>query len=571
MTASPPVIPGTTESRHTARTALGTHATRAAFWNSVLLPANLGSHLLAQLVLANALPRAEFGVYVLALSVAVTAGSLIDLGTERSVVKFLPEVAGREGRAGVRRLIAWVFGVKMSVLLPIILLATLFQQRFFQYLNRSIPAIPAEKINDAVAIAEHDRLVALVQAQQWAIFGAVISLVFVGAIYDVAMQSLVATFRNRSWNLISIIVTLLDPLAVAIIALAGGNIARILAGRVAVALAALALAGIVAVLAVRRSADEERQHVTAAERGRPLPVQRFAAYSLLQYGLQVTSFLSSYAFATLILANADEIAGYRIAAGSVREILSALTTPIIGIQVPIFARIFTARDEGQLRTAYSLVARFLALVLIPGMIGLAILTPNLYRILYPKYTEFVAVGIVLAVLLFLESCLSTGTTVLLTYERYRPVLLARGVALLALPVMFITAPRYGAMGAALTSGGFAVASALVGTVFANRALPIRYPLVFARRVLAAGGCMAVVVATLGFTVARVPPDAGGGLRRVLWLAATSAVAVIGAVVYLGAFRLFGGIEPEDVRRLRAMRLPGWIVPFVQRLLGGREP
>jgi len=53
-------------------------------------------------VLANALPRAEFGVYVPALSVGVTSGSLVDLGTERSVVKFLPEVAGRQGRRGGR-------------------------------------------------------------------------------------------------------------------------------------------------------------------------------------------------------------------------------------------------------------------------------------------------------------------------------------------------------------------------------------------------------------------------------------------------------------------------------------
>ena len=90
--------------RDASRGTLGTHATRAAYWNTVLLPAKLGAHLLAQLVLANALPKAEYGVYVLALAVGVTSGSLVDLGTERSVVKFLPEVAGRQGRRGVRTL-----------------------------------------------------------------------------------------------------------------------------------------------------------------------------------------------------------------------------------------------------------------------------------------------------------------------------------------------------------------------------------------------------------------------------------------------------------------------------------
>ena len=52
---------------------------------------------------------------------------------------------------------------------------------------------------------------------------------------------------------------------------------------------------------------------------------RFALYSGLQYGLQVTSFITSYAFAVLILPTADEIAGYRVASGSVREILAALS------------------------------------------------------------------------------------------------------------------------------------------------------------------------------------------------------------------------------------------------------
>src|SRR3954454_10185710 len=217
MTASPPVAERAPEQRTAARTALGRHATSAAFWNTVLLPAKLGAHLLAQLVLANALPKTEYGVYVLALSVGVTSGNLVDLGTERSVVKFLPEVAGREGRTGVRRLIGWVFWVKMAVLLPAMALVTLLHATFFRYLASRIPDVPADKANDRAAVADHDRLVALVHGQQWAILGAVLSLVLVGAFYDVAMQSLVATFSNRSWNLITIVVTLADPITVALI------------------------------------------------------------------------------------------------------------------------------------------------------------------------------------------------------------------------------------------------------------------------------------------------------------------------------------------------------------------
>jgi len=524
------------------RAALGAHATKAAFWNTVLLPAKLGAHLLAQLVLANALPTAEYGVYVLALAVGITSGSLVDLGTERSVVKFLPEVAGRQGRRGVRTLLLWVFGFKFAVLAPVIILATLLHGAFFRYLDRRVPS-------------DQQDVLRIVHGEHWTIFFSVISLVLVGAFYDVAMQSLVATFKNKSWNIITILVTLLDPIVVSVIVLTGGNIAIVLIGRVFVALAAMVLAGGFALFAVRESADVERQYVTDDARGRPLPIRRFVFYSSLQYALQVTSFLTSYAFAALILTNAVEIAGYRVAAGTVRETLSALTTPIVGIQVPIFTRIFTARDTRQLDIAFALVTRFLALVLIPGGVGLALLIPNLFRILYPKFVSFTGVCIVLIVFLFAEACLSTGTTVLLTFERYKPVIAARAIALLSLPIMFFTARWYGAMGAALTAGGFAALAALVGTIAATALLPIRYPLGFVRRVGIASGCMAVVVGGLAFTLGRVPDNPGGGLHRVFWLAVTAVIAALGGAVYLAVFRRIGGIEQSDIERLRSLRIP----------------
>jgi len=176
---------------------------------------------------------------------------------------------------------------------------------------------------------------------------------------------------------------------------------------------------------------------------------------------------------------------------------------------------------------------------------------------------------VLVVLFFLESCLSTGTTILLTYERYPPVILARGIALFAAPALFFTAPRYGAMGAAITAGSLALLSAIVGTIASNRALPIRYPLGFVRRVLLATCCMAVVIAGLAFTVARVPTNAGGGLHRIVWLGINGVVATIGLTIFLIAFRFFGGMEQSDLDRMRIVRLPWRLTSVASRLLGGR--
>ncbi len=258
-----------------------------------------------------------------------------------------------------------------------------------------------------------------------------------------------------------------------------------------------------------------------------------------------------------------------MANGTASNVLRALVTPILGLQVPVFARIFARRNPGQLQAAYGLVARFLAMLLLPAAVGLALLLPNLFRILYPRYESVAPLGMVVVLLSFAESALSTGGTVLLTFERYRPVLAARAVAFLALPLMLLTVPRFGPMGAAVTSGGCAVLAALIGTVAAIRLLRLRYPLGFVRRVALAAAGMAAVVGLIANTVARVPADAGNGGHRIVWLAVTGVIAAIGGLIYLLLFRWLGGIEPEDRVRIAAMRLP--LRGLTLRLLGGAKP
>jgi O-antigen/teichoic acid export membrane protein len=294
-------------------------------------------------------------------------------------------------------------------------------------------------------------------------------------------------------------------------------------------------------------------------------LQRFVAYSALQYGLQITAFFTSYAFASLVLRSAADAAGYRVASGTASTVLRTLVTPIIGLQVPVFARLFARRNAAQMQEAYGLVTRFLAMLLMPAAVGLALLLPNLLRILYPQYVSVAPLGIVIVLLSFAESALSTGGTVLLTFERYRPVLAARAVAFLALPLLFVTVPLFGPMGAAVTSGGCAVLAALIGTVAATRLLPLRYPLAYVRRVAMAAVGMAIVVGVIANTVARVPADAGSGGRRLLWLAVMGGVAAAGGLVYLVIFRWTGGIEPQDRARLQSMRLP--LQGLILRLLG----
>src|SRR5262249_11780652 len=150
-----------------------------------------------------------------------------------------------------------------------VLLALLFHDWFFRYLDSRVPASKPE-------------IAALVQRQHWALLGAVLALVVIGAYFDVAMQSLIGALRNKSWNLITVAVTVVDPLVVSMIVLAGGSIVAILGGRVLTALFALLGATVIAIIAVRQSVEEEQSSAPAGENAQPFALRRVVAYSALQ-------------------------------------------------------------------------------------------------------------------------------------------------------------------------------------------------------------------------------------------------------------------------------------------------
>jgi hypothetical protein len=128
------------------------------------------------------------------------------------------------------------------------------------------------------------------------------------------------------------------------------------------------------------------------------------------------------------------------------------------------------------------------------------------------------------------------------------------------PLIFGFAPRDGATGAALVMGGARLGSDALAMGLALRALPLRYPLAFAGRVALATAAMTAVIAPLALTVLAPAPQLPVGARAG-YLAGNLALAAVGAAVYLGAFRLTGGLDEADRRRIRDLRLPAatWLL------------
>jgi hypothetical protein len=89
---------------------------------------------------------------------------------------------------------------------------------------------------------------------------------------------------------------------------------------------------------------------------------------------------------------------------------------------------------------------------------------------------------------------------------------------------------------------------------ALRTLPIRYPTAFAARVTGAAMLMALTIAPFALTLLR-PPGGASVTLRLAYLAGNGLLAGIGGLVFFGLFKLTGGLDPEDRRRVAELRLP----------------
>ncbi len=446
--AAPPAIPAPT---------LSGQVSRAMLWNAVLQPARLVAGLVSFTVVANVLTRDAYGTIAILGAMATLLGLVADIGVERGLVKFLPEIEDRYGSAGVARTIRLVIWQKLAVLVLVVALALTLHERFFTFWRQSV---------------KEGDLLELLDRYRWAFFAALMALVVFGALFDVYMQALVAYFQQRAWNSITIVTTVLKPLLLAGVVLAGWGVLGAIGAMVAIPVVATALAAWQAATVRRRLADRPTQTAEGAR----LPA-RFLAYCGLSFWLQLTEYFYSLDFVLLALvgAGAPVVAGFKIANSLVSQALTALWSPLVGVQIPLFARLYGRGDDRQLGEAYAILSKFLAALMIPAAVGLTLLVGNLLAAVAPQYADFGTVARILAVFLCLDAAISVPRSILMAYERYRPVLITRTATLIALPLVFLIVPRYGAVGAAWVIGGVRLGGGILAMFQALRLLPLRYP------------------------------------------------------------------------------------------------
>ena len=557
MSASPPPAaptPNATPPITPPPPTLGRQVSQAMFWNTLLAPLKTIIELATNLIILNVLTPPEFGILRLVTSAAATLGIWVDLGTDRAMPRFIPELQQERGRAAVRRFMQMIFLLKAGLLALGGSLFLLFAPQFINFLLTGVQQLPERIDATARAALEADvlRLAPL-------IIITVLALVTLGSLYDGLMAYLVSYFRQRAWNLITILGDVVQPTLTAILVLAGYGIGGVLVAVVLTPVLSVAVASWQVIKSLRDPPRTQPTAPTATAAATDATGrldrqlwQRFAIYTGFSNILNLSDYFLSWLFAIFLLTNPVQVALYSVGTALVRQANGLLYRPLVGIQVPLFTRV--RGGDADLATTYAAVGRILVLILVPGGAGLMLLAYDLILVQYPQYLGAALVVWLLTPALFLETFLSSAQIILQVYERYRLLLISRLPTLLVLPVMLWAAPRYGLVGAALTVGGGRVLIGLTAAWLAQREFRLAYSWAFFGRVALATGAMSAAVwgirslAGLGDTGSSIP-------ERIQAAGVLLLIMLVGVLVFGVVLRLLGGIDASDRTWLRENRVP----------------
>lgn len=494
----------------------------AVFWNSILLPLRTLLPFIANIILVRALSQDQFAALVAVTAVLNTIGQYADLGIERSVSKFIPEVETGFGRQGVLRFLAIVTGIEMVVLALLLIVLNVFSEFFINYFH----------------FGEQGPLYLL----------AINLLLVLGALSDLALQILFAYFKQKATNALTLVVGFLQPVFLVLFILLGWGVFGVLLALVIVTVIQVALAIPLVNQTLRGLAATGGKTASSWQAF----ARRFAKYSALQYFFNLTAYFYDLPFVVLILTNFNETLGVALfglaAQRLVLPVLRFLSAPLTGIQQPLFGKLFVERDPAKLQAAYAGLTRFLILVLVPSGVGLILVARNVIRIFFQaRYENAATVAGWLVFFLFAESLLSTSHNILLAHEHFRAVILTRLTALISIPLLLIVTPTFGVVGATIAAGVGRVLSRGLATVYAWRVLELSFPWRFFQRVIMASGVMAVAL-YFPLVVMRPSTSPDTILQTVLSV-------IGGSAVFILSFKLLGGLEKADKERLLTMRIP----------------
>jgi O-antigen/teichoic acid export membrane protein len=510
----------------------------AIFWNTVAFPIKAAIKFLAGLVLLWALLPEGYGLFQAAVgAVVATVWTFTGLGISASILKFVPEVMERQGRVGVARFLRQLFAIRLGFLFVVVLALNVFSADVLGLLLDQAGGEYARTLRA-------DGLFLLRTAS---------AIVLMRAATDTCARTLVAYFKQKTTNSLDIVSALVQPVLTVLLVPAWGLGLGIRGAALAILIGS-AVDLLLALFAVRRAL----QHLPGDDR--PIIAierlwQRFSSSALMNYVMDQSVFITSPDFVALIflwIARPAALANIEAGWNQVLVLLTYLVMPLNGIYVPMFSEIFAKRDDHKLQPAYATLTRALMLATIPAGIGFITLAPQAFELLHlaAKYPQAAAVAQVVTFFLFAESIVVVPHVILMVYERYRIVAFSRLLAVLSAPLIVLVALNSSAVMTALAIGLFRFGSRAVLTPYASRSFGLRFPWRFAFR-LTLPSLLFMIALTL---LSRVLPvlEQQPVWRNLLHL---GVLVGIGVTIFVIGFKLLGGIDNDDRKRLATMRIP----------------
>ena len=379
----------------------------AVFWNIAFFPLKIVLPLLSGIVLVRLLRVDGFALLAVTLALLDTLGLFSDLGIERTLPRFYPEVEMRYGRGGVLFLLSRVSLVKGAVLVLLVVALAVAPGYWISLFNLG---------------PDGGWLLVLIGV-----------LLILGAASDISIQLLYTHFKQRTTNALDVLAAIVRPALTAAFVLLGWGVAGALFALLLTTVISVAISVWLAVRMVVSMPLEPTMRPEAVKTPSTKPLlQRIFSYASLNYLINWSVYLYDLDFIvlamTLLLLVPQEmrveVAAVTLAYKFTKEFLRALVVPLTGVQTPLFARLYAeGRIEG-LRTAYATITKVLILGLLPAAVGMIVTSRNLLEVLYGQkggdavlngatITTVVACTAILAVGLFGEAIISVGLNVLM--------------------------------------------------------------------------------------------------------------------------------------------------------------
>ena len=500
-------------------------ASRAAFWNAVILPIVAVATLLFSLL---------SGVYDVALALAAALMRYSSLGIPRSLSKFLPEVSASSGSVALRQFLLQAVVVRLLLLGAFLLPLNLF----------------ADSVTRVLSLGPSGALyIALISG-----------LVIARAVVQLTVATLNAFFAQFWSNLFALAKAVLDLLFVGAVLLLGYEMVGVLG-------ALLASAGAVAVVSASYVAVTldtlSRSDVAVADAADRRPglqwfgghARRFVGFSSFVYVNSFLGFFTRMGFVAPVLAytkGTEDVAVFATAYHLAFTTMVLVTAGFRGLYQPLLARLRLRDDNAQLQRAFAVMTKAQLVALVPAGMGLIVMSGDYVPLLFgAEFRPSVPIAWILVACVYASTTLNVPRIVLVVDEQYRAVLWTRVASAVMAPVFVIAAWTSGLTVAAVVLGGTRVTTAILAYVMCRRAYGVRFPWAFAGKVGLVSFAMAVAIGSARLVWSTTPFEA-------------VTLTVAGIVIFGVGLRLANVLGPDEVDILSRSRLPGraWLVAFL---------